>query len=169
MLFRSQTASHIAVKEESELLDEVTRKHFQQVADIIKSHEDHAKRKELAQHHADIFATQNPRFDRAKFMKAANVQEALNPGNKTIDTLAGRSKKVPADAKIDNGHASAKTQLKAEAKEPEQDNVPFVPDRNVGEKGTVTDKSGAKHTPMSRARHLARMAMSRVQKDLKVK
>ena len=139
------------------------------VADLIKTHDSHDKRKELAQHHAEIFHRQNPRFDRAKFMKAANVQEALNPGNKTIDTLAGRSKKVPADAKMDNGHSSAKTQLKAEAKEPEQDNVPFVPDRNVGEKGTVTDKSGAKHTPMSRARHLARMAMSRVQKDLKVK
>lgn len=174
-----KTATHIAVKEDSEeytydVLDEVTRKHFQQVADIIKSHQDENKRKELAKHHADIFATQNPRFDRAKFMKAANVNEetideVLNPANKTIDTLAGRSKKVPAEAKIDNGHTSAKTQLKAEAKQPEQDNVPFTPDKNVGETGTVTDKSGAKHTPMSRARHLARMALKRVQSDLKVK
>jgi hypothetical protein len=62
-------------KEEVEELDESTRKHFQMVADLIKSHEDHDKRKELAQHHATVFALQNPRFDRAKFMKAANVQE----------------------------------------------------------------------------------------------
>lgn len=61
--------------EEVELEESVSRKHFQMVADVIKSHDDHDKRKELAQHHATIFAAQNPRFDRAKFMKAANVQE----------------------------------------------------------------------------------------------
>ena len=63
------------VKEETDLEESVTRKHFQQVADLIKSHDSHDKRKELAQHHATIFAMQNPRFDRSKFMKAANVQE----------------------------------------------------------------------------------------------
>ena len=63
-------------KEEMESIEEsVSRKHFQMVADVIKSHDNHDKRKELAQHHATIFAAQNPRFDRAKFMKAANVQE----------------------------------------------------------------------------------------------
>jgi len=31
---------------------------------------------------------------------------------------------------------------------------------------TVTDKSGAKHTPMSRAKHLARLSMKKIQKDL---
>ena len=63
-------------KEEEEQIDEtVSRKHFQQVADLIKSHENAEKRKELAQHHASIFKTQNPRFDHAKFMKAAGVNE----------------------------------------------------------------------------------------------
>ena len=60
-------------KEEVELDEAVSRKHFQQVADLIKSHENPEKRKELAQHHASIFKTQNPRFDHAKFMKAAGV------------------------------------------------------------------------------------------------
>ena len=60
----------------SESLEEaVTRKHFQMVADLIKSHEDPAKRKELAQHHAEIFKQQNPRFDHAKFMKAAGASD----------------------------------------------------------------------------------------------
>jgi len=63
------------VKEEVELDEAVSRKHFQQVADLIKSHENPEKRKELAQHHASIFKTQNPRFDHAKFMKAAGVNE----------------------------------------------------------------------------------------------
>ena len=33
-------------------------------------------------------------------------------------------------------------------------------------KGVVTDKSGAKHTPMSRARDLARQAMKRMKKEM---
>jgi len=55
-------------------IDESTRKHFQQVADVIKSHPDAAKRKELAQHHSEIFAKQNPRFDKKKFHKAADAE-----------------------------------------------------------------------------------------------
>ena len=59
---------------ESENIEEtVTRKHFQQVADAIKSHPDPAKRKELADHHASIFKTQNPRFDHGRFKKACGV------------------------------------------------------------------------------------------------
>lgn len=55
-----------------ESLDEaVSRKHFQQVADLIKGHESQEKRNELASHHAGIFAKQNPRFDHARFHKAA--------------------------------------------------------------------------------------------------
>lgn len=58
-----------------EVLDEaVSRKHFQQVADVIKSHPDLAKRQELAKHHADIFATQNPRFDHGRFYDACNAK-----------------------------------------------------------------------------------------------
>lgn len=69
-----QTAKY--QKEDIEEIEEaVTRKHFQMVADLIKSHEDPAKRKELAQHHAEIFKQQNPRFDHAKFMKAAGASE----------------------------------------------------------------------------------------------
>jgi len=199
--------------EEVEQVDEaVTRKHFQQVADLIKAHDNPGKRKELAQHHAEIFKQQNPRFDHGKFMKACNVNEwkeeveqqdealignqkkidknhngkidaqdfkilrgkkvdeVLNPSNKTIDTLAGRSKKVPAEAKLDNSHTSAKTQLKTEAKTPEHDDVPFDPPyRRTSDDDTVTDKSGAKHTPMSRAKHLAQTALQRVKSDLKAK
>lgn len=65
-----------AMREEAEQLDEQpTRKHFQQVADVIKAHPDAAKRKELAAHHAGIFKAQNPRFDHARFYAAANAGE----------------------------------------------------------------------------------------------
>ena len=81
-------------KEEEELDEAVSRKHFQQVADLIKSHDSAEKRKELAQHHASIFKTQNPRFDHAKFMKAAGVNEGswaeeVDTDVRTQDMLKG--------------------------------------------------------------------------------
>jgi hypothetical protein len=53
------------------LQESVSRKHFQQVADLIKGHESQEKRNELATHHAGIFAKQNPRFNHEKFHAAA--------------------------------------------------------------------------------------------------
>lgn len=60
--------------EETEQIDEVmTRKHFQQVADVIKSNPDAKKREELAAHHSQIFKKSNPRFDEKRFRKACGV------------------------------------------------------------------------------------------------
>lgn len=218
------TATKQAMKEE---LDEaVSRKDFQMVADLIKTHDNHDKRKELATHHAEIFHRQNPRFDRAKFMQAANVQEEIDPKVRTKDTLKGqeptaqkddvgpgsdaKSTKVKfrggpmkeevkksdipafirkargdkpltvADAKagskdsISSKENLAKARGVSEGKGPESDTVPFVtnadqppfdkPYKKIG--STVTDKSGAKHTPMSRARDLARSAMKRIKTEM---
>lgn len=54
------------------------------------------------------------------------------------------------------------------AKMKESTDVPFEGPYSK-EKDTVTDKSGAKHTPMSRARDLARAALKKVQDKTKVK
>jgi hypothetical protein len=63
-----------AMREEAEQLVETpTRKQFQQVADIIKAHPDAKKRQELANHHAAIFALQNPRFSHEKFHAAVGT------------------------------------------------------------------------------------------------
>jgi hypothetical protein len=63
-----------ALKEEAEELDEMsTRKDFQQVASIIKSQPDAKKRQELANHHAAVFALQNPRFSHEKFHAAVGT------------------------------------------------------------------------------------------------
>ena len=70
-----------AVKEETLEEGGPTRKHFQQTADLLKNIPDEAKRKELAQHHAGLYKAQNPRFDRAKFMAASGVNEALEAGS----------------------------------------------------------------------------------------
>ena len=54
-----------------------------------------------------------------------------------------------------------------EAKHPEDNSVPFEAPYNTSSSPAVKiDKSGAKHTPMSRAKHLAHLAMARVKKDL---
>jgi hypothetical protein len=63
-----------AVQEEAEELDEMsTRKDFQQVASIIKTQPDAKKRQELANHHAAVFALQNPRFSHEKFHAAVGT------------------------------------------------------------------------------------------------
>jgi hypothetical protein len=53
--------------------ENVTRQHFQYVADTLKNIEDVTKRGEYAQHHSAIFQHFNPRFDHDKFMQAAGV------------------------------------------------------------------------------------------------
>jgi predicted secreted protein len=85
-----------------------------------------------------------------------------------------------ADAKAGNKDSIsskenlAKARGVTEGKGPESDTVPFVtnaeqppfdgPYKKIG--STVTDKSGAKHTPMSRAKDLARSAMKRIKTEM---
>ena len=59
--------------EDQMALESVSRKHFQQVADLLKNIPDLEKRKEMALHHASIFKQQNPRFDIRRFAQAADV------------------------------------------------------------------------------------------------
>jgi hypothetical protein len=87
------------VNEEVEQIDESSlhRKHFQMVADLIRGHESAEKRKELAHHHAELFKKENPRFDHAKFMKAAGVNEEVEQidelDKKTIGSYAKKATK----------------------------------------------------------------------------
>lgn len=53
-----------------------------------------------------------------------------------------------------------------EGKRPEGDSVPWVDDKGETGPETVVDKGGAKHTPMSRAKHLARIALKKVKKEV---
>lgn len=54
-----------------------------------------------------------------------------------------------------------------EGKRPETGNdVPWVDDKGETGPEVVTDKSGGKHTPMSRAKHLARIALKKVKKEV---
>jgi len=54
-----------------------------------------------------------------------------------------------------------------EGKHPEDDSVPFAPPYNTTSSPEfVKDKSGAIHTPMSRAKNLAQLAMKKMRKEL---
>jgi hypothetical protein len=87
-------------------------------------------------------------------------KEAVDRSQATTDTLVGRVK-----GGKDNEHSSIKVKLKAEATEKHDDKPPFDgPYTKV--KSNVKDKSGAVHTPMSRARHLAKQAMSKVKSEM---
>jgi hypothetical protein len=77
-----------------EMNEAVTRKHFQQVADIIKAHPDAKKRAELAAHHAEIFKKQNPRFDHERFFKAANAEKPMNEEEMGEESISEGVKKM---------------------------------------------------------------------------
>jgi hypothetical protein len=91
-------------KNESETtVDEnMTRQHFQYVADTLKDIQDPIKRAEYAKHHSAIFQHFNPNFDHAKFMAAAgidnkeeNVQEASKEKPDFLDMDKDGDKKEP--------------------------------------------------------------------------
>lgn len=74
--------------EESRIEEALTRKHFKMAADSLKSIEDKQKRKEMAAHHAEIFSKSNPRFDRAKFMQAADVEDDAESSINDLNSMA---------------------------------------------------------------------------------
>jgi hypothetical protein len=73
---------------EKQLEEALTRKHFKMAADSLKSIEDKQKRKEMAAHHAEIFAKSNPRFNRAKFMQAADVEDDMQAARADLNDMA---------------------------------------------------------------------------------
>jgi hypothetical protein len=197
-------AMHIANKFHGSGIDEAAPK---KMDDVAKQNLTPAKK--------GVVGTVKSDFKNFKSFLAGKPE--TNEAVETIDTLAGRSKKVPKEAKIDNAHSSAKVALKAEEVESlDEDNYlnKFLSSRGINPKfvtrntkvahaksneyktwlknhrdidgykmseasevpfdgpytntkKNVKDKSGAVHTPMSRAKDLAQQAMKRVKKDLK--
>jgi hypothetical protein len=88
----------------SVLREMFTRKHFRQVADVIKAHPDAAKRHELATHHAEIFAKQNPRFDHKRFFSAANAGE---PVKEEVEPLTEEKRAVVTKRNPDGSYDEA--------------------------------------------------------------
>jgi len=147
---------------ESQIEEAVSRKDFRMVADLIKNIEDPQKRAELAQHHAQIFQQQNPRFSPDKFYAAVGVDPRLSEEEITIKPMPGASQIVGADGET-LGTADAQTantlkqaaakgtlslggQKMAEAKKAKPDFLDVDKDKNKKEsfKKAVKDKEDKK-------------------------
>jgi len=88
--------------DEEKLEEGPTRKDFQMVADLLKNIEDEDKKKELANHHADTFAKQNPRFDKARFLSAVGLNEDdVEEGNEFSGALAQAKKDGKKEFEVD--------------------------------------------------------------------
>ena len=89
-----------------------------------------------------------------------DLQKKMGISQKDVstDTLAGR-----VQGGAPNQHSSHKIALKAEAVD--KDKPPFDGPYTKA-KGNIKDKSGAIHTPMSRARDLAKTAMKKVKTEM---
>ena len=98
------------------------------------------------------------------------IDEATPPKNTDVSDKswlkdAGKKPTVKSDLKNLGRFLTGKKETN-ESKRPEQDNVPFAPPYDKARDDVVTDKSGAKHTPMSRAKDLARTAMKKIKSDM---
>ena len=103
-------------------------------------------------------------------LKESELSEATPPKNTDIADKSylkdmGKKPTVKSDLKNFGRFLAGKKETN-EGKQPEQDNVPFEKPYNTTSDPVVTDKSGAKHTPMSRARDLAQSAMKRVKTEM---
>ena len=121
---KSRLGKHTKPHLPEEAINEaVSRKHFQQVADLIKGHESQEKRNELASHHAGIFAKQNPRFDHARFHKAAG------------STAHEAPKKMEEAKKWIQAAIKKKGALSKQLGVPEKENIPAGKLSAAAEKG----------------------------------
>jgi hypothetical protein len=110
-------------------------------------------------------------------MRAKEPQQAVNAALKHYKSkgYTVHEHKYLGEALADDkyGSAASETLVTKPYKEPakkmkeSKDNSPPFDGPYTKDKGTVTDKSGAKHTPMSRARDLARKAMKKQADSLK--
>jgi hypothetical protein len=108
----------------------------------------------------------------------SGIYESTPPKNTDVADKSylkdmGKKPTVKSDLKNFKNFLAGKKETN-EGKQPETDNVPFVtnadqppfdgPYKKIDK--VTTDKSGAKHTPMSRARDLAQSAMKRVKTEM---
>jgi len=105
--------------------------------------------------HTDLGRTYKSGYGEEVEIDEEMLDETIDPKDKTVDMLRGRVKVSP---NYDNEHKSYKVKLSAEDI---MGDTGWVP-----KKKPQTDKSGATHTPIDRARMLAQLALQRT-KDKK--
>ena len=118
---------------------------------------EHIEEGKMGELHADLSDHLDKHIDNYK-----KVGGADHLGHKTTQVAT----KIAKMHGIQQHHAQKFVNDYVENRLKESKDVPFDPPYTKA-KGTVTDKSGAKHTPMSRARDLARQAVKKQSQNLK--
>jgi hypothetical protein len=136
----------------------ITKQHGERLKNKIKTS---LQQKE----EVEVEESANPFSPDYKSQMKAKPGEKAGFDSKKISTGTVYSKKYKAEPEDDKKKVN-------EMKRPESDTVPFVSDvpfegpyKKSGS-DTVVDKSGAKHTPLSRVRHLAKQAMKKVKTEM---
>jgi hypothetical protein len=113
MLESSCACQHEEALDESSINEAASRKDFRMVANLLKNIPDEAKRKELANHHADIFKQQNPRFKREMFLTAAGVvnEADMSEGNEFSGALAAAKASGAKEFEVDGKRYTVKEDI----------------------------------------------------------
>jgi hypothetical protein len=147
-------------KNESETtVDEnMTRQHFQYVADTLKDIQDPIKRAEYAKHHSAIFQHFNPNFDHDRFMQAAGVYTVTKGKEENTAVEEGKVKSWLMDLESDavdmtreafikkHGQSQAHVWDRVQKKEKENESV-----QEAKPDFLDMDKDGNKKEPMKKA------------------
>jgi hypothetical protein len=121
--------------------------------------------KKMAKEEIEVEESANPFSPDYKSQMKTKPGEKAGFDSKKISTGTVYSKKHKAEPEDDKKKVN-------EMKRPESDTVPFVSDvpfegpYKKSSSASVVDKSGAKHTPMSRVKHLAKQSMKKVKAEM---
>lgn len=187
------TATKMAMKEEAESLEEEKKQHLVNVTLSDPKHTMVSKRKETIQRRATVTASdretavntalahykkqgykvhdhvyvglKEETMNEQEQLDELSVNKMLTYRSKATEKLGSEPSK---DAKRKEGIRVSGLKIKDKnAMKKEEKDLPFDAPYKKAEDEKKTDKSGAVHSPMSRARHLARQAMKKqVKEDL---
>lgn len=187
------TATKMAMKEEAESLEEEKKQHLVNVTLSDPKHTMVSKRKETIQRRATVTASdretavntalahykkqgykvhdhvyvglKEETMNEQEQLDELSVNKMLTYRSKATEKLGSEPSK---DAKRKEGIRVSGLKIKDKnSMKKEEKDLPFDAPYKKAEDEKKTDKSGAVHSPMSRARHLARQAMKKqVKEDL---
>jgi hypothetical protein len=151
--YKEMGGSWKSVSEESEQLEESLAKaeKYKSDGDMLNYH------KHMEKHHGSLAAKE---FIKNKFKENDVFRKHNNTAMKHYDSYLNLKKEEVEQVKETKEMGGGWKSVSEETKPPFEGPYTKVT-------GTVTDKSGAKHTPMSRVRDIARMAMKKQVEKMK--
>lgn len=94
----TQSAYPHKLKEGDEIGEEVSQRHFEKMAEIIRNIRSKEDRDMVAASMASYFQQENPRFKRALFFRAAGLMPAVEPEPATVPVSESKAAKLAREA-----------------------------------------------------------------------